>query len=219
MREIILDIETTGLDYASGHKIIEIGCFELIDKELGLFYHQYVNPSRKLTEENIKIHGITNEFLNPYPPFSEIVENFLEFIKNDIIVAHNAQFDIGFINNELVGERMEQIPQDRVVDTLMIARDTFPGQKVNLDSLVKKLKINSVVNRDHHGALKDAKILTDVYMALRGHTQMGFNLLNNNDNNQINKTEPYSKAIHLTKEETDDHKEFIKMIETQTLKQ
>ncbi len=218
MREIILDIETTGLDHTGGHKIIEIGCFELIDKELGLFYHQYINPNRKLTEENIKIHGITNEFLNPYPPFSEIADKFLDFIKEDIIVAHNAQFDIGFINNELLGERMNEISQDRVVDTLMIARDTFPGQQVNLDSLVKKLKINTMVNRDHHGALKDAKILTDVYLELRGHTQMGLNLLNDNGHKQLDKIEPYLELIQLTKEETDDHKEFIKTMEMQIKK-
>ena len=215
MREIILDIETTGLDYNSGHKIIEIGCFELIDKELGLSYHQYVNPNKKLTEENIKIHGITNEFLNPYPPFSEIAESFLEFIKDDIIVAHNAKFDMGFINNELSEERLDQISQDRVVDTIVIARDAFPGQQINLDSLVKKLKINSMVNRDHHGALKDAKILTDVYLELRGHTQMGFNLTDNDNKKVLKNIEPFEGAIQLTKEETDEHKEFIKKIELQ----
>ena len=214
MREIILDIETTGLDYNSGHKIIEIGCFELIDKELGLFYHQYINPNKKLTEENIKIHGITNEFLNPYPPFSEIAESFLKFIKEDIIVAHNAKFDIGFINNELSEERLDQISQDRVVDTLVIARDTFPGQQINLDSLVKKLKINSMVNRDHHGALKDAKILTDVYLELRGHTQMGFNLTDYDNKKVLKNIEPFEGIIQLTKEETDEHKEFIKKIES-----
>ena len=194
MREIILDIETTGLDYNSGHKIIEIGCFELIDKELGLFYHQYVNPNKKLTEENIKIHGITNEFLNPYPPFSEIAESFLKFIKDDIIVAHNAKFDM--------------------VDTLVIARDAFPGQQIKLDRLVKKLKINSMVNRDHHGALKDAKILTDVYLELRGHTQMGFNLTDNDNKKVLKNIEPFEGIIQLTKEETDEHKEFIKKIES-----
>ena len=214
MREIILDIETTGLDYNSGHKIIEIGCFELIDKELGLFYHQYINTNKKLTEENIKIHGITNEFLNPYPPFSEIAESFLKFIKDDIIVAHNAKFDIGFINNELSEERLDQISQDRVVDTLIIARDAFPGQQINLDSLVKKLKINSMVNRGHHGALKDAKILTDVYLELRGHTQMGFNLIDNDNKKVLKNIEPFEGIIQLTKEETDEHKEFIKKIES-----
>ena len=212
MREIILDIETTGLDYKNGHKIIEIGCFELINKEVGLFYHQYINPDKKLTEENIKIHGITNEFLDPYPPFSEIAASFLDFIKNDVIVAHNAQFDIGFINNELLEERLDQISQDRVVDTLVIARDEFPGQQVSLDSLVKKLKINTMINRDHHGALKDAKILTDVYLELRGHTQMGLNLSSNNNKGKIENIMPYEELIYLTKEETDRHKEFIKTL-------
>ena len=212
MREIILDIETTGLDYNNGHKIIEIGCFELIDKQMGQHYHQYINPNKKLTEENIKIHGLTNEFLNPYPSFSEIAENFLEFINEDVLVAHNAQFDIGFINNELSEERLDQITQDRIIDTLAIARDAFPGQQINLDSLVKKLKINSSINRDHHGALKDAKILTDVYLELRGHVQTGFNFSLNDIDEQENSLLPYDETISLTKEETESHKEFIKNI-------
>ena len=213
MREIILDIETSGLDFNSGHKIIEIGCYELIDKELGLFYHQYINPNKKLTEENIKIHGLTNDFLDPHPLFSDIADSFLQFVKNDVIIAHNAQFDIGFINNELREERLELISQDRIIDTLLIARDAFPGQQINLDSLVKKLKINSTVNRDQHGALKDAKILTDVYLELRGHTQMGFNLLNNSGEPQIQNLKPFQDRIELTKEETEAHKEFIKKID------
>lgn len=215
MREIILDIETTGLEFSEGHKIIEIGCFELIDKEIGRHYHQYINPDKKLTQENMRIHGLTNDFLEPYPSFNEVAEEFLDFIKDDLIVAHNAQFDIGFLNNELNIARLDLITQDKVIDTLIIARDAFPGQLVNLDSLVKKLKINSNVNRDHHGALKDAKILTDVYLELKGHTQIGFNLFNESDNLDQEEILPFQGHIALTKEETDEHKEFIKKINEQ----
>ncbi len=215
MREIILDIETTGLEFSEGHKIIEIGCFELIDKEIGRHYHQYINPDKKLTQENMRIHGLTNDFLEPYPSFNEVAEEFLDFIKDDLIVAHNAQFDIGCLNNELNIARLDLITQDKVIDTLIIARDAFPGQLVNLDSLVKKLKINSNVNRDHHGALKDAKILTDVYLELKGHTQIGFNLFNESDNLDQEEILPFQGHIALTKEETDEHKEFIKKINEQ----
>ena len=212
VREIILDIETTGLDHSVGHKIIEIGCFELIDKQMGKNYHQYINPNKKLTEENIKIHGLTNEFLNKYPLFFDVAEDFLKFIGNDPIVAHNAQFDIGFLNNELEDARLEKITQDRIVDTLVIARNMFPGQQINLDSLVKKLKIQTLINRDHHGALKDAKILTDVYLELRGHTQMGLDLFTDTAQSNPLLYEPYNGKVVLTKDETDNFKEFIKSI-------
>ena len=215
MREIVLDIETSGLSYSEGHKIIEIGCFELIDKEIGSFYHQYINPDKKLTQENTNIHGLTNEFLEPYPSFNEVCDEFLDFVKEDLIVAHNAQFDIGFLNNELEQSRKRLIPQNKIIDTLIIARDTFPGQQINLDSLVKKLKLNTMVERTHHGALKDAKILTDVYLELKGHTQIGFNLFNEAGEDEIDQIEPYQGKVVLTKDETELNKEFIKKINEQ----
>ena len=162
MREIILDIETTGLEYKEGHRIIEIGCIELNKKEVGSSYHQYINPLKTLTEDNIKIHGITDEYLADKPVFEEIADDFLEFIQDSSIIAHNASFDIGFLNFELEKLSKPPIINDRVVDTIKIARQRFPGQQVSLDALIKKLKINTLVNRDQHGALKDAKILTDV---------------------------------------------------------
>ena len=210
MREIILDIETSGLDYKEGHRIIEIGCVELNRKEVGSHFHQYINPLKTLTEENIKIHGITNEFLEDKPLFEDIAEEFLSFIQNSSIIAHNANFDIGFLNHELKILSKPQIDKDRVVDTVVIARNRFPGQQVNLDALVKKLKVNTLVDREFHGALKDAKILTDVYLELQGINQMGLQLNEGKVEDLKLSGELNLKTIVLTKEETEAHKEFIK---------
>jgi len=210
MREIILDIETSGLDYKEGHRIIEIGCVELNQKEVGSHFHRYINPLKTLTEENIKIHGITNDFLEDKPLFEEIAEEFLNFIQDSSIIAHNAKFDVGFLNHELEKLSKPQIDKDRVVDTVVIARNRFPGQQVNLDALVKKLKVNTLVDREFHGALKDAKILTDVYLELQGINQMGLQL-NERKTEDLNLSgELNLKQIVLTKDETEAHKEFIK---------
>ena len=210
MREIILDIETSGLDYKEGHRIIEIGCVELNRKEVGSHFHRYINPLKTLTEENIKIHGITNEFLEDKPLFEDIAEEFLNFIQDSSIIAHNANFDVGFLNYELEKLSKPQISKDRVVDTIVIARNRFPGQQVNLDALVKKLKVNTLVDREFHGALKDAKILTDVYLELQGINQMGLQL-NERKTEDLNLSgELNLTQIVLTKDETEAHKEFIK---------
>ena len=210
MREIILDIETSGLDYKEGHRIIEIGCVELNRKEVGSHFHQYINPLKTLTEENIKIHGITNEFLEDKPLFEDVAEEFLSFIQDSSIIAHNANFDVGFLNHELEKLSKPQIDKDRVVDTVVIARNRFPGQQVNLDALVKKLKVNTLVDREFHGALKDAKILTDVYLELQGINQMGLQLNEGKVEDLKLSGELNLKPIVLTKEETEAHKEFIK---------
>ena len=210
MREIILDIETTGLEFKDGHRIIEIGCIELNKKEVGSNYHKYINPSKTLTEDNIKIHGITNEYLTDKPIFEEIADGFLEFIQDSYIVAHNASFDIGFLNFELEKLSKPTISKERVVDTIKIARQRFPGQQVSLDALIKKLKINTPINRDQHGALKDAKILTDVYLELQGINQIGLELSIRKSEKTNLTSEPNYTSIVLTKEETEAHKEFIK---------
>ena len=210
MREIILDIETSGLDYKEGHRIIEIGCVELNRKEVGSHFHQYINPLKTLTEENIKVHGITNEFLEDKPLFEDVAEEFLSFIQDSSIIAHNANFDVGFLNHELEKLSKPQIDKDRVVDTVVIARNRFPGQQVNLDALVKKLKVNTLVDREFHGALKDAKILTDVYLELQGINQMGLQLNEGKVEDLKLSGELNLKPIVLTKEETEAHKEFIK---------
>jgi DNA polymerase-3 subunit epsilon len=210
MREIILDIETSGLEHKEGHRVIEIGCIELNKKEVGSHFHQYINPLKTLTPENIKIHGITNEYLEDKPLFEDIADSFLDFIKDSPVIAHNANFDIGFLNSELEKISKPVISQDRVIDTISIARKRFPGQQVNLDALVKKLKINSLINRDHHGALKDAKILTDIYLELQGINQIGLQLDEKKSENLNFSSEPNLTSIVLTKEETEGHKEFIK---------
>ena len=210
MREVILDIETSGLDYKEGHRIIEIGCVELNRKEVGSHFHQYINPLRTLTEENINIHGITNEFLENKPLFEDVVDEFLSFIQDSSIIAHNANFDVGFLNHELEKISKPQIAKDRIVDTVVIARNRFPGQQVNLDALVKKLKVNSLVDREFHGALKDAKILTDVYLELQGINQMGLQLNERKAEDLKLSGELNLIPIVLTKDETEAHKEFIK---------
>ena len=210
MREIILDIETTGLEFKEGHRIIEIGCIELNKKEVGSTFHEYINPSKTLTKDNIKIHGITNEYLTDKPIFEEIADGFLEFIQDSIIVAHNASFDIGFLNFELEKLSKPTISKERVIDTIKIARQRFPGQQVSLDALMKKLKINTLINRDQHGALKDAKILTDVYLELQGINQIGLELSETKSEKINLASEPNYTSIVLTKEETEAHKEFIK---------
>ena len=210
MREIILDIETTGLEHKEGHRVIEIGCIELNKKEVGANYHQYINPSKTLTESNIKIHGLTNEFLSDKPSFDEIVDEFLIFIQDSSIIAHNASFDIGFLNFELEKLSKPKIAKNRVIDTIKIARQRFPGQQVSLDALIKKLKINTLVNRDQHGALKDAKLLTDVYLELHGINQIGLQLKEKNSEKINLASEPNFSSVVLTKQETEGHKEFIK---------
>ena len=210
MREIILDIETTGLKFEEGHRIIEIGCIELNKKEVGSTYHEYINPSKTLTKDNIKIHGITNEFLTDKPIFEEIADAFLEYIQDSYIVAHNASFDIGFLNFELDKLSKPTISKERVIDTIKIARERFPGQQVSLDALIKKLKINSLINRNQHGALKDAKLLTDVYLELQGINQIGLELSMAKSEKTNLASEPNYASIVLTKEETEAHKEFIK---------
>ena len=210
MREIILDIETTGLEHKEGHRVIEIGCIELNSKEVGASYHQYINPSKTLTEDNIKIHGITNEHLIDKPLFDEIADDFLTFIKDSSIIAHNASFDIGFLNFELEKLSKPKIAKKRVIDTIQIARQRFPGQQVSLDALIKKLKINTLINRDQHGALKDAKLLTDVYLELQGINQIGLELSEKKSEKITLASEPNYSSVVLTKEETEAHKEFIK---------
>ena len=210
MREIILDIETTGLEYKEGHRVIEIGCIELNNKEVGASYHQYINPSKTLTEDNIKIHGITNEYLTDKPLFDEIADDFLAFIRESPIIAHNASFDVGFLNFELEKLSKPKIAKVRVIDTMIVARQRFPGQQISLNALIKKLKINTFINRDQHGALKDAKLLTDVYLELQGINQIGLELSEKKSEKITLASEPNYSSVVLTKEETEAHKEFIK---------
>ncbi len=171
MRQIILDTETTGLEPRQGHRIIEIGAVEMIDRTLtGNNYHQYINPEREVDEGALEVHGISNDFLADKPLFAEIVDDFMSFIEGAELVIHNAPFDVGFINHELalLGGSWGQL--DRycsVVDTLQMARKLHPGQKNNLDALCKRYDINNA-HRELHGALLDSEILADVYLAMTG---------------------------------------------------
>jgi len=170
MRQIVLDTETTGLEPKNGHRIIEIGCVELVDRKLtGNTFHQYLQPGREIDPGAIEIHGISNEFLADKPLFEDIVDDFVEFIRGAELVIHNAPFDVGFINNEfrLCGDTSQVEDICGVLDTLKMARRMHPGQKNNLDILCKRYSIDNS-SRELHGALLDAEILADVYLAMTG---------------------------------------------------
>lgn len=171
MRQIILDTETTGIDPKQGHRVIEIGCVEMVDRKLtGSHYHVYINPERTIETKAVEIHGITNEFLADKPIFNAIADEFLEFIHGAELVIHNAAFDVGFINHEfsLLGRDFPDVEECcGVLDTLAIARKKHPGQKNNLDALCKRYCIDNS-SRTLHGALLDAEILAEVYLAMTG---------------------------------------------------
>ncbi|NWO04930.1 MAG: DNA polymerase III subunit epsilon [Alteromonadaceae bacterium] len=170
MRQIVLDTETTGIDPNEGHRIIEIGCVEVIERELtGRNYHVYINPEREVEAEAISVHGITNEFLADKPKFSEVADEFFEFIKGAELVIHNAAFDVGFMDSEFARLKPVRKTADHcgIVDSLAIARAKHPGQKNNLDALCKRYGIDNS-NRELHGALLDAEILADVYLLMTG---------------------------------------------------
>lgn len=170
MRQVILDTETTGIGHEHGHRVIEIGCVELIDRKLtGKHYHVYLNPQREVEEGAFKVHGISTEFLRDKPLFSDVVSEFLQFIGGAELIIHNAPFDVGFLNSEL-----QHIKWDKklahycsVLDTLVMAREKHPGQRNSLDALCKRYDIDNS-NRQLHGALLDAEILAFVYLAMTG---------------------------------------------------
>ena len=171
MRQIVLDTETTGLEPTQGHRIIEIGCVELINRRVTENrYHQYINPEREIDEGAIEVHGITNEFLADKPVFADVAEDFLKFIRGAELIIHNAPFDVGFMNHELKILDKQAEPVERfcsILDTLTMARNMHPGQKNNLDALCKRYEIDNSA-RDLHGALLDAEILAEVYLAMTG---------------------------------------------------
>ncbi|UCC57004.1 MAG: DNA polymerase III subunit epsilon [Gammaproteobacteria bacterium] len=171
MRQIILDTETTGLEPSEGHRIIEIGCVELINRQItGNTWHQYIQPEREIDAGAIEVHGITNESLVDKPRFADIAGEFLEFIRDAELVIHNAPFDIGFLDHELkrLDSKMQPIAQRcSVVDTLVMARRKHPGQRNSLDALCKRYEIDNS-QRELHGALLDAEILADVYLVMTG---------------------------------------------------
>ncbi|WP_425360113.1 MULTISPECIES: DNA polymerase III subunit epsilon [unclassified Candidatus Tisiphia] len=222
LREVILDTETTGLDPKSGHRIVEIGAIEMVNKVLtGKHFHFYINPQRDMPTEAYRIHGISGEFLKDKPLFAEIAEEFLAFISNSQLVIHNATFDIKFINYELSllkRPNTDFLELASTIDTLALARKMFPGMKANLDSLCKRYKIDNS-SRKLHGALKDAALLAEVYVELTGGRQISFNInskkVQNTDELLVRTTMANKNntiVVKPTKEELQKHKEFLSKI-------
>jgi len=170
-RQVVLDTETTGLSTADDHRIIEIGCVELINRRLtGETFHQYINPEREIDAGAMEVHGITPEFLADKPKFTDVVDDFMRFIEGAELIIHNAAFDVGFLNHELTkitSEERRINDVSTILDTLKLARDKHPGQKNSLDALCRRYDIDNS-NRELHGALLDSEILADVYLAMTG---------------------------------------------------
>lgn len=223
MRQIVLDTETTGIDPNDGHRIIEIGCVEVVERELtGRNYHVYINPEREVEAEAITVHGITNEFLTDKPKFAEIADEFFEFIKGAELVIHNAAFDVGFMDSEFARLKPVRKTADHcgVVDTLAIARAKHPGQKNNLDALCKRYGVDNS-NRDLHGALLDAEILADVYLLMTGgQTALSLDSGAGDDGSagglrRISSERQPLAVVRASDEEAEAHEAFMAMMEKQ----
>ncbi len=176
MREVVLDTETTGLDPKSGHRIVEIGCLELLNHmPTGKSFHKYVNPERSMPSDAFEVHGLSEEFLADQPLFADIAAEFVSFISDSPLVIHNARFDIGFLNAEFDRIDMPHIADGRAVDTVEMARRKFPGAPANLDALCRRFNIDNT-GRALHGALLDSGLLAEVYLELIGGRQPGLGL-------------------------------------------
>tara|TARA_B110000263_G_scaffold99476_1_gene86959 strand:+ start:240 stop:944 length:705 start_codon:yes stop_codon:yes gene_type:complete len=221
VKQIILDTETTGLDVKTGHRIIEIGCVELSNRKFtGKEFQSYLNPDRSVDEGAEKVHGLNNEFLGDKPRFNEIVEDFLSFIDGSELLIHNAEFDIGFLNQELQLIRGGEVSifdyVDSVTDTLQLARQKHPGQRNSLDALVQRYNITGY-DRGYHGALLDSKILGDVYLAITGgqsnikfETEMdNVNEVNDNKNFKNLKDGERPKLITLSNKQEELHAAYL----------
>ena len=216
MRKVTLDLETTGLNPFEGHKIIEIGCVELINNfPTGKTWQTYINPKRNIPQEAFEIHGLTEEFLENKPFFKDTIDEFLNFIQDSDLIIHNAKFDMKFINYELEANSLNSISNNKVIDTIDIARNIFPGQSNSLDALCKRYKIN-LEKRKFHGALLDAELLAEVYLEMQGGRQQGFELKSEYKDTKKKidiKNIQYSKKIYkLTKEEIENNNKLMKSI-------
>lgn len=223
MRELCLDIETTGLDPRTGDKIVEIAVVELVNKvKTGNFFHSYVNPRREVPQEAFKIHGLSTEFLKDKPIFDHVVPKFLDFIKDTKIIIHNAAFDTKFINHELRILGLPTLNMDHVIDSLAIARNKFPGSPASLDALCKRFNID-LSRRTKHGALLDTELLCDVYVELMGGAQSGLSFESNtkkSENISVKNEEKISvpqsrktlpkRDFSVSPEDLEQHREFIK---------
>jgi DNA polymerase-3 subunit epsilon len=211
MREIVLDTETTGISVKDGHRIVEIGCIEL-DNLIPTQnkFHCYLNPERKVSEKAFEVHGYSDEFLSKQKKFSEVIDNFLKFIKDKRLVIHNAEFDIAHLNNELQLLGQNKI-QNEIVDTLTLARNKYPGSQVSLDALCKRFRIDNS-RRTHHTALIDCDLLAKVYINLIDQKEPTLDLKDNleAEENQSSKIEYYKKVILPSNEEIKKHKQYLK---------
>ena len=227
LKQIILDTETTGLDPKSGHRVIEIGCIELINRKFtGEQFHVYLNPDRDSEEGALKVHGLTTEFLSDKPRFNEIYDDFIKFIDKSELLIHNAEFDVKFLDHEikLLSKELPLISNcvSKITDTLQIAREKHPGQRNSLDALVKRYEIGGY-DRELHGALLDSQILGDVYLSMTG-GQSALNFSETNDENssiadQVNNNEHLDlnlRVIELSDEEKNAHKEYLLRMKEET---
>jgi DNA polymerase-3 subunit epsilon len=229
MRQVVLDTETTGLDPASGHRIIEIGCVELIDRRLtGNNYHQYLQPDREIEQVAMEVHGISNEFLLDKPRFVDVAEDFLAFVHGAELIIHNAPFDVGFINQEIKlilkqGVKSDAVDQRcQILDTLVMARKMHPGQKNNLDALCQRYEIDNT-QRTLHGALLDAEILADVYLAMTGgqtgffdESQGGASLNHSNEIVRIDSDREALPIIRATEDELSAHEQWLQKLDQES---
>ena len=212
MREVVLDTETTGISVREGHRIVEIGCIELENLiPTKNRFHCYLNPERKVSEKALDVHGYTDEFLAKQIKFSEIGDQFLEFIKDKRLIIHNAEFDLGHLNNELSIFGKKKITNE-VIDTLTLARDKFPGSPVSLDALCKRYRIDNS-NRTQHTALIDCDLLAKVYINLIDQKEPTLNFQNQDtdtkDKNNM-KVSYFKKVIKPSEREILNHKEYLK---------
>ena len=215
MKEIVLDTETTGLSVKDGHRIVEIGCIELDDLiPTQKKFHCYLNPERKVSQKALEVHGYTDEFLSNKKKFKDIVNEFLEFIKNKKIIIHNAEFDLGHLNNELELIGKSKIKNEIIIDTLVIARNKFPGSAISLDALCKRYRIDNS-RRTKHTALVDCELLSKVYINLIDQKEPTLNFKNqDNENHNINISENnlyFKKIIKPSPQDYELHKKYLKL--------
>lgn len=218
MREIVLDTETTGFEYKQGHRLVEIGCVELVNHmPTGRTYHQYINPERDMPDGAFQVHGLSEEFLRDFPLFKEVAQEFLDFIGDSTLVIHNAGFDAPFLNWELKQHRFPEM-NNNIIDTLIIARKKFPGSPANLDALCRRFEVDNS-NREKHGALLDSELLAEVYLELIGGREPGLALakdaLNGSGGNLLRERPFREPRAHSVPEaELARHREFLSKVKS-----
>ncbi|MDA9619148.1 DNA polymerase III subunit epsilon [Candidatus Pelagibacter bacterium] len=211
MNEVFLDTETTGLSFRDGHKIVEIACIETKDLiATGKVFHKLINPKRSVPDEAFKIHGFSQEFLSDKETFDQVANEFLSFIKDKKIIIHNASFDLGFLDGELVSIQKGKINKKLVIDSLEVARNKFPGTSNSLDALCKRFNID-LSQRTKHNALLDCELLREAYINLLDAKEPKFNLLNSDSEINIKKAKDYNKTVvKISETEIKKHKNFLK---------